>query len=319
MKNYYEILGVSKDVGQDEIKKVYRKLALEFHPDRNPEGGDRFKDIAEAYEVLSDEGKRKEYNYRLENPMAGGFGGGNPFGAGFEDIFNQMFGGGNPFGGHQQQRRVPEKLIEIQIDVLESYRGVIKDVSYGRRSECVPCNGSGGERAMCSICKGQGFVAQRAGTGMFTQIVKTVCNGCGGNGYTISKRCNTCNGSGSKEVIETLKITFPRGVDDGQMLRVQQKGDVVQGMVGDLILKVKLVQKNGFEKNGNDLIYNAFFTVNDLNNNEFQIPHPDGDVSVKFPKEFNTQIPLRLRHKGFINNVIGDLYVKYHVKYTRNQ
>jgi len=320
MKNYYEILGVSKDASQDEIKKLYRKLALEFHPDRNPEGGDRFKDIAEAYETLSDDVKRKEYDYKLENPMAGGFGGGNPFNGNFDDLFNQMFGG-NPFrgGNFQQQRRAPEKLIEVQIDVIESYKGVVKDITYSRHSECVKCNGSGGDRTVCNVCSGQGFFMQRAGTGMFTQIVKTPCNGCGGSGYNIINKCYTCNGNGSKEIIETLKITFPRGIDEGQMLRVQQKGDYVQGMIGDLILKVKLTMKNGFEKSGNDLIYNVFFNLTELNKNEFEIPHPDGALSVKFPKEFNTQIPLRLRNKGFITNVTGDLYVKYHVKYIRNQ
>lgn len=320
MKNYYEILGISKEATQDEIKKVYRKLALEYHPDRNPEGADRFKDIAEAYETLSDEGKRKEYNYRLENPMANNGFGGNPFDGGFDDLFAQMFGGGNPFGGgFQQQRRVPEKLIEVQIDVLESYKGVIKDITYSRSAPCNTCNGSGGDRSVCNICNGQGFIIQRAGTGMFTQIVKTACGGCSGSGYKIINKCHGCNGVGSKELIETLKVTFPRGIDEGQMLRVQQKGDFQQGMIGDLILRVKLISKNGFEKNGNDLIYNVYFNLNDLNKNEFEIPHPDGNLSVKFPKEFNTQIPLRLRNKGFITNVIGDLYIKYHVKYLRTQ
>lgn len=315
MKNYYEILGISKDATQDEVKKVYRKLAFEYHPDRNPEGAEKFKDIAEAYETLSDDGKRREYNYRLENPMAG-----QGFGGGFEDLFNQMFNGGNPFGGgFQQQRRAPEKVIEIQIDVIESFKGVVKDVTYSRHDQCITCNGSGGDRSVCNICNGQGFIIQRAGTGMFTQIIKTACSGCGGTGYKITNRCHSCNGNGSKETIETLKITFPRGIDDGQMLRVQQKGDYIQGMVGDLILRVKLIPKNNFEKSGNDLIYNAFFTLNDLVKNEFEVPHPDGVLSVKFPKEFNTQVPLRLRNKGFINNVIGDLYVRYYVKYTRNQ
>jgi molecular chaperone DnaJ len=159
---------------------------------------------------------------------------------------------------------------------------------------------------------------QRAGTGMFTQVIRTVCNQCNGNGYVLINKCNTCFGSGGKDIVEKIRVTIPRGVESGQMLRLSQTGDFIQGMMGDLILRINLVNKDGFEKNGNDLIYNAFFTLDDLKNNDFEIPHPDGNVSVKFPKDFNTQIPLRLRAKGFTTNMTGDLYVKMNVKYTRS-
>lgn len=315
MKNYYEILGVSKDASLDEIKKIYRKLALEYHPDRNPNGADKFKEIAEAYETLSDESKRKEYNFRLENPMAGGFGGRNPFGGGgFEDIFNQMFGGGSK----QEKRRVPEKIIDLQINVLESFRGVDKEISYSKKIDCNTCRGTGGERSGCMVCSGQGFVTQRAGTGMFQQIFRSVCTNCNGNGYVVSNACYDCKGQGSKDFIEKIRVTIPKNIDDGQMLRLSQKGDYSNGMVGDLIIRINLISKDGFEKNGNDLIYNAFFTLKDLNKNEFEIPHPDGTVSVKFPNEFNTQTPLRLKNKGFVSNQIGDLYIKMSVKYIRS-
>jgi molecular chaperone DnaJ len=316
MKNYYEILGISKDATHDEIKKTYRKLAVQYHPDK---GGDetKFKEIAEAYDTLGDESKRQQYNHKLENPFAGGFGGGNPFGN-MDDILNQMFGGG--FGQQQQQRRAPEKIIEIQITVLESYLGADKSITYSRKGACNTCNGSGGDRTGCSTCGGQGFVMQRAGTGMFTQIVRTQCPGCNGHGYRVTNPCYSCNGNGLKDIVDTLSINFPRGIDNGQMLRVTNRGDYSNGVIGDLVLKVKLVSENGFEKSNNDLIYNAFFNLDDLNKNEFEIPHPSGKISVKFPKEFNTQVPLRLRQKGFIiNNNVGDLFVKMNVKYIRDE
>ena len=249
------------------------------------------------------------------------FGGGrSPFGDGnIDDILNQMFGGGfGGFRGQQQQRRTPEKLVDVELTILESFKGAEKEIVYNRKSDCGGCGGSGGQRSGCMTCGGQGFVMQRAGTGMFTQVIRTVCNQCNGNGYVLISKCKTCGGSGNKDIVEKLKITFPKGIDSGQMLRVAQKGDFIQGIPGDLILRINLVNANGFERNGNDLIYNAFFTLDDLKSNDFEIPHPDGNVSVKFPKEFNTQIPLRLRGKGFTTNVTGDLYVKMNVRYTRS-
>jgi molecular chaperone DnaJ len=233
-----------------------------------------------------------------------------------DDILNQMFG--STFGQQHQQRRAPEKLVEVTIGVLESYMGVTKNITIGRKDACNVCAGKGGDRFGCITCGGQGVVMQRAGTGLFTQVIRTQCPSCAGKGFTVSNPCYGCNGNGSKDVVDTISITFPRNVDSGQMLRVPQKGDFTNGMVGDLILRVKLVEENGFEKSNNDLVYNAFFTIDDLKNNEFEVPHPDGKVSVKFPKEFNTQIPLRLRSKGFVNNQIGDLYVKMNVKYVRD-
>lgn len=317
MKNYYEILGVSKDATPDDIKKVYRKLALEYHPDRNPNGAEKFKEIAEAYEVLSDDQKRKEYNFRLENPNAANFGGRNPFGGGFgggfEDIFNQMFGGN--FG--QRKRRVPEKIIDIEISPIDSFRGVDKEISFNRRSNCGSCGGSGGQRTGCITCAGQGFITQRAGTGMFQQVFRTVCNSCSGKGYTISNPCKNCKGSGNIDVVEKIRINIPRGIDDRQMLKVHGKGDIIDGDVGDLIIRINILNKDGFEKNGNDLVYNKFFTLEELSKSEFEVPHPDGNLSVKLPKEFNTLIPLRVKGKGYITNMTGDLYIKMEVKFTR--
>lgn len=314
MKNYYEILGVSKDASIEEIKKVYRKLAIQYHPDK---GGDenKFKEIAEAYEILSDDNKRREYNFKLENPQMSGFGGRNPFGGGFEDIFSQMFGG-NPFS-NAQRRRTPDKIIDVQITVIESFKGVDRDIEYSRKSECRTCKGSGGEKTGCLVCSGQGHITQRVGTGMFQQILRTVCNSCQGRGYIITNKCSTCSGTGTQDNIDRIRVNIPKGMDDKQMLKIEGMGDIFNGTPGNLIIRINLINKDNFEKNGNDLIYNVFFTLDDLKKNEFEVPHPSGSLSIKFPKEFNTQIPLRIRGKGFVTNMTGDLYVKMNVKYSR--
>jgi molecular chaperone DnaJ len=318
MKNYYEILGVSKDASPEEIKKVYRKLALQYHPDKNPEGADKFKDIAEAYETLSDPEKRNQYNFRLENPQHQNmFGGGNPFGGGdINDILSQMFGGqfGNNF---QQRRRTPEKLVDVQIDVLDSYRGVNKPISFARKVACNGCGGKGGDRTGCITCGGQGYVVKRMGTGLFTQIHQVVCNDCQGKGTKISNPCSSCNGDSVKNVIDNINITIPPGIDSGQMLKIHGRGDFYDGVMGDLIVRITLMSSSGFSKEGNDLVYKKYLSLEDLKKDSFEIPHPDGTLSVKIPHQFNTEVPLRLKGKGFKINQEGDLYVKMNVRYDR--
>jgi len=312
--NYYEILGVSKEANSEDIKKAYRKLAIQHHPDK---GGDenKFKEIAVAYETLSDENKRREYDYRLENPNVGQFGG-NPFGGGsVDDLFAQMFSRMNP---NQKQRKTPDKVLDVELTVLESYNGTVKEIIYTKKIPCNTCSGKGGDKAVCNVCNGNGQIIQRAGTGMFTQIIQTTCGTCRGSGYKTVNPCHSCNGQGSKDNIEKLNITFPKNLDTNHLLKLQGRGDFIDGSLGDLIIRINLVNVDGFEKSGVDLIYNKFFDLESLQKQEFEIPHPDGKLSVKFPKEFNTQIPLRLKHKGFISgSQIGDLYVKMNVKFTK--
>jgi molecular chaperone DnaJ len=321
MKNYYEILGVSKDASIDEIKKVYRKLALQYHPDKNPDGADQFKDIAEAYETLSDPNKRKEYDFRLDNPMHQGmFGGGNPFGnSDINDFVNRMFGG-NPFanGNNQQRNRVQDLLVNVAIDVLDSYRGIEKDITFSKKAPCNGCGGKGGERIGCITCAGQGFLTQRMGNGLFTQIHRVVCTSCAGKGYVYNTKCNICQGNETMSVMDNIRITIPKGIDTGQMLKIKGRGDFSNGYVGDLVLRIILNNGNGFSKEGSDLIYTAYFDLNDLKKDSFEIPHPDGRLSVKFPKIFNTEAPLRLKGKGFNVENVGDLFVKMNVRYERD-
>lgn len=304
-QNYYEILGVDEKATQQDIKKAYKKLAMEHHPDK---GGseEKFKSISQAYEILGDESKRAQYDNQRNNPFSTFGGGFNPF----EDLFQR-----NDFF-NQRRKVVPDRVIEVEIGVVESYLGVEKFVEYNKLTTCESCNGEGGEKTICNSCHGTGRIIRTMGTGMFIQRIQTTCDRCSGNGFVYSKTCQTCSGRTNTPKKETLKIKFPHGVDDGQMLKIPNKGDFVRGQNGDLILKVKIVSEKNFEKSGMDLIYNAFFDLNDLNKENYTIPHPSGELSIKIPELFDTSKPLRVKNKGFHNT--GDLFIKMFVKFQRN-
>ena len=292
MKNFYETLGVNETATQEEIKKSYRKLAVEHHPDK---GGDenKFKEISEAFDTIGDNDKRQQYDNQRSNPFGGGF---NPFGGGgnpFEDMFNNMHS--------HRQPSVPDKVIEVMVGVLESYNGSDKTITYSRKHKCGGCNGSGGDRVNCGTCRGEGFTIQRIGTGMFIQMVRQVCY--------------SCNGETTKSSIENLSIKLPHAVDDGQFLRLQGKGDFHNGIYGNLVLRIKVSPENNFEKLGNDLVYNAFFDLESLKKGTLDVNHPKGNISVKLPIDFDTTKPLRVKSKGFNN--VGDLFIKLNVKFSR--
>jgi molecular chaperone DnaJ len=307
--NYYEILGVDEKATQDEIKKVYRKLAKENHPDA---GGDEenFKRIAEAYDTLGDENKRQQYDMRKNNPFAN-------MGGSHDDLFQQMFN--QAFGGRRSQRNaVHDTVIDIDLSVLESYKGAKKEISYRRKIKCDPCNGSGGEKKVCPTCNGQGSVTRQMGSGMFIQMVQVACNTCAGHGQVITNPCYVCKGTGTKEEIKTVEVKLPHGIDDGQFIRLQGVGDFRNGIYGNLVVRVKMNNENNFEKYGPHLIYHAYFDLNDLKKPDFEIPHPDGTLKLKFPKIFDTTKPLRVKSKGFKSEVIGDLLIHQHVRFERD-
>jgi molecular chaperone DnaJ len=304
MEDFYQILGVNENASQDEIKKAYRKLAVEHHPDK---GGDenKFKKISEAYDTIGDENKRSQYDNQKRNPFANMGGGGfNPF----EDMFNHMH--------TQRKRAVPDKVIEVIIGALESYNGSDKTINYVRESKCGGCNGNGGERINCSNCNGEGFILQRIGTGLFVQVMRQTCGSCGGNGFTYKTTCGTCHGKTTIKTNETVSVKLPHGVDDGQFLRLQDKGDYKDGMYGNLVLRIKVREENNFDKSGDDLIYSAYFNLNELSKDTLDILHPQGNLSIKLPKTFDTSKPLRVKSKGYHNR--GDLFIKLFVKFDRS-
>jgi molecular chaperone DnaJ len=306
MKDFYKILGVNENATQSEIKKAYRKLALEHHPDK---GGDetKFKEISESYDTLSDENKRKQYDDSKKNPFSnfGNAGFNNPF----EEFFNRGF-------YKERKKGSPDKVIKVNVGTVESYLGSDKTITYDRKDKCGTCNGQGGDRQTCGSCDGEGFKTIKMGTGIFSQIFRQTCNGCGGKGYTLKNTCGTCHGEGSINKSETIKIKIPNGIDNGQFLKLSNKGDFYKGEVGNLVLQVNIVPENGFEKEGENLIYHAIFNKDELNNEKCSIPHPMGELLITLPKVFDTSKPLRVKSKGY--NGIGDLYVDLIVRFERS-
>ena len=301
MENYYEILGVSESSTQEEIKKAFREKSKVMHPDKGGNEED-FKKINEAYDVLGNSNKRTSYDNQKNNPF--GDMGGNPF-----DIFSQMFGGFT-----QRQRKVPDMIVDVEVGVIDSFLGKNIEVNFNRKSKCDPCNGQGGEKNICSVCNGTGQIIQQVGNSFFSNIFKTNCNSCGGRGFNFSKVCNSCNGEGKKNDTIKLNLNLPKGISDGQFIKAGGYGNYHDNMYGDAILKINIIPQNGFEKNGNDLIYNKFLSLNDFSNDKISIPHPNGELNITLPNEVDTSKPLRVKGKGFDN---GDLYVNMFVKHIR--
>jgi len=304
MKNYYKILEVEEKASQDEIKKSYRKLAAKYHPDKNPEGEERFKEIAEAYEILGNPEKKEQYDNKGKNPFQG---------TKYEDMYSQMFGGRN--SAQQQKRKsAPDKIIKVQISPLESYKGDEKTIQYIKDNHCNVCSGSGGEQQVCVTCNGQGFQIKTFGTGFMVQQIRTACPTCAGRGYTLVHKCYSCDGRGAKQSAGEVKIMLPKGIDSGQYLKIENAGDFKNGEYGDLVIQIEILPKDGFEKINNDLIYNLFLNLEEVKSDKFLVPHPDGELKIDSLKVFDTSRPLRLKSKGYNG---GDMYVKLHVKFDK--
>ena len=306
MKDYYKILEVEEKASADEIKKSYRTLSKKYHPDVNPDGAEQFKEIAEAYEVLSSSEKKTKYDNSKANPFNG---------TSYEEMFSQMFGGRSNQFRQQRRKNAPDKIIKVQVSPVESYLGANKELHYVKNNHCQVCNGSGGEQQTCGTCKGQGFEIKTFGTGFMVQQIRSACNTCGGRGYTLIHKCYGCGGQGVKSSANNINMTLPRGVDSGQFLKVENAGDFKNGEYGDLVIQVELVNKDGYEKMNNDLIYNLYLNLEETQQSKFVIPHPDGNLSMEAPRTFDSSRPLRLRGKGYDG---GDMYVKLNVKFERS-
>lgn len=307
MKNYYEILGVSENATQEDIKKTYKKLSKQYHPDVNPEGEEKFKEISEAYDTLGDDKKRGDYDMKRRNP----FGGGGDFG--FGSIFEEMMG---------QPKRKPkpaDKVIEIVISAEESYKGVEKTIEVDVNKSCNSCNGTGGTKKVCSRCAGRGFTVQTVGTGFFKTQIQATCMDCKGVGEYLIDACGFCYGNGVTSNHTKFNVQIPKNVDNGDFMRMRGIGDEIPGLgKGDLILKVVCIKHNNFEKSNADLVYYLKLNFKDLLlNGEIEIPHPDGNIKINLPDNFDTDKPLRLVGKGYkLNNGIGNLYVKLSITNT---
>jgi molecular chaperone DnaJ len=307
MKDYYKILGVEKKSTKDDIKKAYRKLSKEYHPDINPNGGEKFKEIAEAYEVLSDDEKRRQYDN--PNPFMNMDGGFNPFEE-FIHNFNRT---------QNRKPKAPDKKIKVNITPIESFIGVKKAITYQVNNSCNDCSGSGGKKEVCQNCGGSGNIRKRMGTGFVTRIIETPCNQCNGNGDIIIDACFQCGGTGKKEKIEQITVDIPKNVSNGDFLRVAGKGEFNNKYgIGDLIIQIEVLNSDGYEKINNDLVYTKKILLTDLLlNKDLKIPHPDGELILKLPINTESIKPLRLKGKGYNSgNIKGDFYVKMNIVYN---
>ena len=338
-KDYYELLEVSKDASGDEIKRAFRKLAMKYHPDRNPgdkEAEQRFKEINEAYEVLKDEQKRAAYDRYGHQAFQGGMGGGNPFGGGFgfnaedlSDLFSNMF---SDFmgGGRTQARNGPVRgddlRYNLSISLEEAFNGTEKEIKIRASEPCETCHGygtaDGKEAPVCEMCHGSGKVRRQQG-GFF--VFETVCPQCRGEGRVIKDKCKDCKGQGTIRVEKSLKVKIPAGIEDSVRMRISGAGEAGKrgGGKGDLYVFVNIKEHKLYEREGKDL-YTAVpvSMVCAALGGKVEIPGIDGQkVELSIPA--GTQTGSKLRVKGAGMRIMdsdrrGDLFVVLNVVIPTN-
>ncbi|WP_018150447.1 molecular chaperone DnaJ [Leeia oryzae] len=318
-KDFYDILGVNRDASDDEIKKAYRKLAMKYHPDRNPdskEAEDKFKEAKEAYEILSTPEKRQaydQYGHAGVDPQAGMGGGGAGFGGfadAFGDIFGDIFGGGRARNGVY---RGGDLRYNLEISLEESARGCEKQIRIPSMDECNTCHGSGAKPGTqpktCTTCGGHGQVRMQQG---FFSIQQT-CPACHGSGKVVSDPCRDCSGVGRIKTHKTLSVKIPAGVDEGDRIRLSGEGEHGQngGPPGDLYVVIHMKAHSVFQREGNDLHCEmpiSFATA--ALGGEIDIPTLDGKAKIKIAAETQSGKIYRLRGKGIKgvrSNTYGDL------------
>ncbi len=320
-KEYYELLGVSENASQEEIKKAYRKKAKKYHPDSNSDTADeeKFKKINKAYDVLSDEKKRKKYDQFGKAGVEGNATAGQQRASShFQDIFEQIFGGG---GRKQRQRRGSNLKISLNISLEEAYNGVEKTYEVERKIKCTSCDGTGAEdmnTKNCIECDGNGRVRKIERTLLGQQQVVKECSKCNGTGEIPKTKCETCNGEGLIEEKEEISVNIPAGVKDGQRVRIRGKGDEDRkGNSGDLYIYVTIEENENFERQGDDLYTTLKVGVGDaVLGAEASIPHPEKEIKVKVPPGTQPGQVLRVSGKGMSKRRRGngDLYIKIDVK-----
>jgi molecular chaperone DnaJ len=341
-KDYYETLGVSKKADKEEIKKAFRTLAHKYHPDKKGGDAEKFKEINEAYSVLSDEKKRAEYDTYGRTFSGGhaggqgGFGQGNPWGdfdfSGFTqgnsgnfefdlgDIFGDMFGGG--------RRRGPTRGRDISIDIElsfeESIFGVERTVLLNKVSSCNVCNGTGAEKGSelvtCEKCNGKGSVREIKRTFLGQVEVSATCENCHGKGKVPKVKCSTCRGAGVLKRESEIKVKIPAGIEAGEMIRLSGAGEAVPGntgggQAGDLYIKIYVKKHSVFKKEGLNLVMDQNIKLTDaILGSNYTIHTLDGDINLKIPEGISHGEVLRVKGKGVpAGKSRGDLLVKIHI------
>lgn len=327
-RDFYEILGVSKSATADEIKKAYRKVAMQFHPDRNPgdkAAEEKFKEAAEAYEILSDADKKAQYDRYghagLSGAGRGGFGGGgagmnmddifSQFGDIFgDDVFGNFFGGGQRRGGGGGQRsrgvRGSNLRVKLKLTYEEIAKGVTKNIKVKKYVGCTTCNGSGAKDKNsvqnCGTCGGSGQVRRVQNTFLGQMQTVTTCPTCNGEGTTVTAKCNGCKGEGRVYAEETVSIDIPAGVQEGMQLSVSGRGNAGErgGAAGDLIVLIEEEQHKELHREGLNVAYELYLSFTDaVFGIQVEVPTIDGRAKIKIPAGTQSGKILRLKGKGF--------------------
>ena len=343
-RDYYEVLGVDKNATADDIKKAYRKLAVKYHPDKNPgdkEAEEKFKEAAEAYSVLSDADKKARYD---QFGHAGVEGAGPDFSGGFgnlNDILNDLFGGafgggfggfGGGFGGFgggrggQQQRvyRGRDIRVRVKLTLEEIAKGVEKEISIEKSVPCSDCGGKGTKNSSdiktCPACKGTGQVQRVVNSFLGQTVTYSTCQQCGGEGKIISNPCRTCGGTGLVRKRETIKVKIPAGVEAGMQLTIQGEGHAAKnnGINGDLLVVIEEQEHPNLKREGNNLYYTKVISLPDaILGADVEVPCLDGPYRIKVDAGTQSGTVVRLRNKGLptVNGYggTGDMYVKFAV------
>ena len=320
-RDYYEILGVQKNVDKDTLKKTYRKVAMKYHPDRNKgdkAAEEKFKEAAEAYEVLSDPDKRAKYDRFGHAGMGqgGGFSGGSMNMEDIFDHFGDIFGdGGSPFesffGGSSRSRgrtarqKGSNMRIKVALTLEEIEKGVTKKIKVKKQTGCDDCGGSGAKDKNsvqgCSTCGGGGYVRQVKSTFLGQMATTTVCPTCNGSGQQITSRCKKCQGDGRTLQEETLEIEIPAGVEHGMQLSMRGKGNAGKnaGPNGDLLINIEEKEHEHFTREGQNVMYDLFLNFADTAlGTSVEVPTLNGKVKIKIPPGTPAGKILRLRDKG---------------------
>lgn len=322
-KDYYDLLGLNRNVSEDEIKKAYRKLALKYHPDRNPgdkQAEERFKDVSEAYQVLSDPQKRTQYDqfghaaFGDGGPFAGGF----DFTAGFEDVFGDIFG--EFFGGTSRRRsraRGEDLRYNLTLTFEEAVNGTEKKIKIPRQGPCETCHGHGAKPGTapqtCPMCRGKGQVSFQQG---FFSVSRT-CNQCHGHGTIIKDPCTTCSGTGRLRKLHTLSIKIPAGVDTGSRLKLRNEGESAPtggGAPGDLYVVIQVESHPIFVRDNLDIVCDVPISfVQAALGAEIDVPTLDGKVKMKIPGGTQSGKVFRMKGKG-VKDVQGYEQGDQHVR-----
>ena len=319
-KDYYEVLGVPKTATQDEIKSTFRKLAKKYHPDVSKEenAAEKFKEYQEAYAVLSDENKRKQYDQYGHAAFQNSAGGGYDFsGFDFSDIFSDLFGSsfGFNFGGNSNRKsRGRDRVMRVDLSFEEAVFGTKKTINIDTYDECDSCHGKGGfDEEVCSNCHGTGTVTAEQRTLFGSFMAKTTCPKCSGKGRSYKRSCSKCSGTGKVRVNKDIEVKIPAGVDTGNQQRVAGYGEYGSAGNGDLYLEYRVHNHELFERDGNDIYLEVPLTITEaILGCKKEIPTLTGKVKLTIEAGSNTGDKLRLKGKG-IEDVHsyrkGDMYV----------